>query len=92
VVVAIKVVGLILVIALLTIPIYIAEKLSSSLLAMMVISGLISSVFTLVGLSLSYLYDLTSGATIIMVGAVGLVLFLGLEKLHLRYRKTKNPT
>jgi zinc transport system permease protein len=81
VVVAIKVVGLILVIALLTIPIYIAEKLSSSLISMMIISGLLSSCFTLTGLALSYIYDLTSGATIIMVGAGGLVLFLIGEQL-----------
>lgn len=43
VVIAIKVVGLILVIALLTIPIYIAEKTSSSLASMMFYSGIISS-------------------------------------------------
>jgi len=82
VVVAIKVVGLILVIALLTIPIYIAEKLSSSLLSMMVVSGLLSSLFTLMGLTLSYIYDLTSGATIIMVGASSLLLFLIIERLR----------
>jgi zinc transport system permease protein len=76
VVIAIKVVGLILVIAMLTIPIYIAEKLSSSLLGMMVISGLIATVFTLVGLWFSYTYNLTSGATIILVSAVSLGIFL----------------
>lgn len=85
VVVAIKVVGLILVIALLTIPIYIAEKLSSSLISMMIISGILSSLFTLIGLSLSYIYDLTSGASIIMVGAVGLLIFLGIEKIRSYY-------
>jgi zinc transport system permease protein len=78
IVVAIKVVGLILVIALLTIPIYIAEKVSNSLGSMMFISGVLSSCFTLVGLYLSYSYDLTSGATIIMVSAVGLILFMSI--------------
>jgi zinc transport system permease protein len=82
IVVAIKVVGLILVIALLTIPIYIAEKLSNSLAKMMVLSGFISSFFTLVGLWLSYNYDLTSGASIIMVCAVSLLLFLSWDKLY----------
>jgi len=47
VVVAIKVVGLILVIALLTIPVYIAEKLSNTLFMMMILSGIFSSVFTI---------------------------------------------
>ena len=81
VVIAIKVVGLILVIALLTIPIYIAEKISNSLGAMMIVSGVLSTIFTLAGLFLSYQYDLTSGATIIMVSAISLVIFLSLKKI-----------
>lgn len=81
VVVAIKVVGLILVIALLTIPVYIAEKLSHSLFSMMLLSGLFSSVFTLLGLCFSYEYDVASGASIILVSAGSLFLFLGFSKL-----------
>jgi zinc transport system permease protein len=81
VVVAIKVVGLILVMALLTIPIYIAEKLSNSLAKMMFLSGVISSFFTLVGLWFSYAFDLTSGASIILVSAAGMVIFLNFTKL-----------
>ncbi|DAB34698.1 MAG: zinc transport system permease protein [Sulfurospirillum sp.] len=76
VVIAIKVVGLILVIALLTIPIYIAEKLSSSLYMMMFISSLLSAFFTLTGLIVSYTLNLTSGASIILVSAFCMVLFL----------------
>jgi len=82
VVIAIKVVGLILVIALLTIPIYIAEKLSVSLAKMMILSGVLSSLFTLIGLWLSYNYDLTSGASIIIVSAISLIVFLILEKIR----------
>ncbi len=81
VVVAIKVVGLILVIALLTIPVYIAEKLSHSLFTMMILSGLFSSVFTLFGLWFSYEYDIASGASIILVSATSLFLFLGIKKV-----------
>ncbi len=76
VVIAMKVVGLILVIAMLTIPVYIAERLSSSLFAMMFLSGTIATLFTLTGLWFSYAYDLSSGATIIMVSALSLGLFL----------------
>jgi len=76
VVIAIKVVGLILVIALLTIPIYIAEKLSNSLYRMMIYSSIISSFFTLIGLYISYNFDVTSGAAIILVSAVFLIIFL----------------
>jgi len=76
VVIAIKVVGLILVIAMLTIPVYIAEKLSSSLFSMMFLSGAIATLFTLLGLWFSYTYNLTSGASIIIVSAVSLGTFL----------------
>lgn len=81
VVIAIKVVGLILVIALLTIPIYIAEKLSKSLGMMMCVSGILSSMFTLTGLWFSYQFDLTSGASIILVSAICLSIFLLISKI-----------
>jgi len=74
VVMIIRVVGLILVIALLTIPPFIAEKFTGSLRAMMVISSVLSCLFTLIGLWLSYLLNLTSGATIILVAAGGFLL------------------
>ncbi|ADV45891.1 metal ABC transporter permease [Nitratifractor salsuginis] len=73
VVAAIKVVGLILVIALMTIPTHIAQHHSSTLYGMMIRSALLAALFTLAGLWLSYRYDLTSGACIILVGATGLI-------------------
>lgn len=79
VVMIIRVVGLILVIALLTIPPYIAEKYSGSLFKMMILSASLSSAFTFVGLWLSYAHDLTSGATIIMVGGIGFFISLFLD-------------
>jgi len=75
IVVAIKIVGLILVIALLTIPVYIAQNVASSLKSMMIISSILSSFFTIFGLIISYNYDLTSGATIILVSTLSLILF-----------------
>lgn len=74
VVMIIRVVGLILVIALLTIPPFIAEKLTGSLRAMMAVSSVLSGLFTLIGLWLSYLLNLTSGATIILVAAAGFII------------------
>ncbi len=67
IVMIIRVVGLILVIALLTIPPYIAEKYARSLSMMMLISTLLCCMFTITGLWLSYIFNLTSGSTIIMV-------------------------
>ena len=82
IVIAIKVVGLILVIALLTIPVYMASSISNSLASMMFVSGIFASLFTLLGLAVSYLYDITSGASIIIVSAIVLILFLGVQKLR----------
>lgn len=76
VVMIIRVVGLILVIALLTIPPFIAERRTSSLHVMMIVSTILSAVFTVIGLMLSYALDLTSGASIIAVAAVGFFLSL----------------
>jgi zinc transport system permease protein len=81
IVMIIQVVGLILVIALLTIPPYIAEKFSKSLIQMMGLSSLLSAIFTITGLWLSYALNLTSGATIILVAGVGFLISLGLERL-----------
>lgn len=70
VVATIRVVGLILVIALLTIPPFVAEKFSSNLGVMMILSSVTSAFFTVVGLWLSFTYNLTSGASIILVATL----------------------
>lgn len=76
IVLVIQVVGLILVIALLTIPPFIIEKHVKSLARMMIGSSLLGALFTFVGLWLSYTYDLTSGASIILVAGAGFFLSL----------------
>lgn len=70
VVAAIKAVGLILVIALLTIPTYLAESFASRLSSMMIISSILATIFTILGLVVSYMYDISSGASIIIVAVV----------------------
>jgi zinc transport system permease protein len=80
IVLVIQVVGLILVIALLTIPPFIVEKHAKSLLQMMVGSSLLGALFTVVGLWLSYQYDLTSGATIILVSGGAFIISLLIER------------
>ena len=81
VVMIIRIVGLILVIALLTIPPYIAEKYSASLRTMMFLSFFLSCFFTTAGLWISYVFNLTSGATIIMVAGVCFFISLFFEFL-----------
>jgi zinc transport system permease protein len=67
VVVLIRVVGLILVIALFTIPASIAELFTRKLSRIMIVSCFLGVAFTMSGLFLSYFFNLTSGATIILV-------------------------
>jgi len=71
VVMVIRVVGLILVMALLTIPPFMAERRARSLAGMMLLSACLSAVFCVAGLYLSYALDLTSGASIIAVACLG---------------------
>lgn len=69
VVVLIKIVGIILVIALLTIPGAIGRQHSSSLKGIMALAILLGGAFVLVGLVVSYQLNIPSGATIILAAA-----------------------
>lgn len=88
IVLVIRVVGLILVIALLTIPPFIVEKYARSMVQMMVGSSLLGAIFTIVGLWLSYAYDLTSGASIILVSGVAFLISLLVDGLGLFSKKS----
>jgi zinc transport system permease protein len=74
VVVLIKVVGIILVIALLTIPAALAREYTYNLNWMMGIAVILGIILTLMGLGLSYIYNLSSGATIVLVLGVAFIL------------------
>ena len=87
IVMVIQVVGLILVIALLTIPPFIVEKYAKSLFQMMVGSSLLGAVFTISGLWLSYAFNLTSGASIIMVAGITFFLFFLTDRLIISNRR-----
>jgi zinc transport system permease protein len=67
VVVLIKVVGVILLIALFTIPAAISKQYTYNLKNLMVLATILGIVLTTVGLILSYIFNLASGATIVMV-------------------------
>jgi len=67
VVLLIQVVGLILVIALLTLPAAIAVQYQNSLIRIMAVAIVLGAVFTSAGLAISYQPDLPAGATIILV-------------------------
>ncbi len=87
VVMVMQVVGLIMVIALLTIPAAIAGQFVQDLKQMMLYSSYLGIIFTTVGLWLSYIWDLTSGATIILVSGttyLGTLVFKAFSKRLLK--------
>jgi zinc transport system permease protein len=69
VIMLIRVVGVILVMALLTIPAAISEIFTKRLIQMMAGATALSLLFTLLGLWLSYVTNLPSGATIVILAA-----------------------
>jgi len=80
VVALIRVVGVILVIALLTMPAAISRRFSARMHGMIVRSVALSAILTFCGLLLAYLFNLPSGATIVLVSACVFILsciFLG---------------
>ncbi len=78
IVMSIRSVGLILVIALFSIPPFIAEKFVADFRVMMAVSGFLGFIFSLSGLYLSYHFDISATAAIILVAATafsGVILF-----------------
>jgi zinc transport system permease protein len=81
VVMMMRVVGLIMVIALLTIPAAISGQFVRDMRKMMVLASCLGMVFTTVGLWFSYSLNLTSGATIILVAGTVYLLSATLQPL-----------
>jgi len=84
VVVLIRVVGMILVIALLTFPAAMARLFTYDMKKMMILSVIFGFLFTLGGLWISYELNLPSGATIILLGGVVLGLAFGVSRLFIK--------
>lgn len=82
----IQVVGLILVIALLTIPAAIASQYVNSVAKMILVAIVLGIVFISVGLGISYQTNLPSGATIILFASLVFLLATGLRKLIMKAR------
>ncbi len=93
VMVLIRLVGAILLIALLTIPAVIARQFTHRLRNMMIIASFVSAIFTSAGLIISYYLSWPSGATIVLLLSGGF-LFISQVKRFLadrkKYRKNEN--
>ena len=86
VVMVMRVVGLILVIAMLTMPAAISAHFVEGIRRMMVLASALGAVFMMAGLWLSYFLDLTSGATIILFSGTAYLLTVALRPLIRRTR------
>jgi len=82
IVTVIRVVGIVLVIALLTIPPAIARYYTTSLSRMMLLSVAIGICLSVAGLFLSYVLDIASGATIILLGSAVLLCVLAVRRMR----------
>jgi zinc transport system permease protein len=82
IVILIRMTGIILVMAMLTIPQNIALRRSKSLASMMVVSSILVLILSYLGFSLAYIFNLSAGATIIMVSI--LIFFLDTVYIYLK--------
>jgi len=82
VVVLIRIVGVVLVIAMLTLPATIAWRFSYKLHQIMLSSTVLSAIFTICGLWLSYILNSASGATIVLVSVAAFILSSTLKPLR----------
>ncbi len=80
IIVLIRVVGIILVIALLTIPATIAKQFTTKFKKLIALSTINAVVLTVIGLWLSYVFDLPSGATIVLLLAFVFMISTGIRK------------
>lgn len=85
VVAMIKVVGIILIIAMLTIPASISRKFTYDIRSMMVLSGFIGGALSFFGLLLSYILNMPSGATIILCMGFAYLLVSGFFSFKNRF-------
>ena len=90
VVVLIRVVGIILVLSLLTAPAAIAGMLSSKLITRITYAILLGTVFCTIGLWISYVMNMASGASIVILSVASYLLAYTVRYLHRRLeRKSK---
>ena len=80
VIMLIQAVGLIMVIALFTLPASIAELFTKDLKRMMLVSSVLGMFFTIIGLFISYCFNLTAGASIVLSACAGYGMAVLLKK------------
>jgi len=74
IVMSVRAIGIILILALFTIPPLIAEKFTKKFYQMMILSSILSAIFIIGGIIISYFYDLAPTPVIVILAAAGLFL------------------
>ncbi|MCA1797260.1 MAG: metal ABC transporter permease [Desulfuromonadaceae bacterium] len=90
VVILIQIVGLILVIAMLTLPAASARLFSTSLALMMLIATLLGGMLTSIGLGLSFTWDLPAGASTAVLSGIAYLVALGAKKMWQARAKSRS--
>ena len=76
IVMSVRAIGIILILALFTIPALIAEKFTKKFYSMMILSGILAFIFMSSGIVISYYYDLSPTPTIVIISAIFLIFSL----------------
>ncbi len=92
VVILLRIVGMILIIALLTIPAALARQFTYDLRKMMILAIVFGALLTFGGLWLSYVLDLASGATIVLLGGAALLSSFGVTRIRKWRTEKRNNT
>ncbi len=87
VVILVRIVGLILVIALLSLPGAISSLFTKKAFNMMIFSTVLAVIFTLGGIYISYQSNLPTGSTIILFSGSAYIISIFLKKILLRFKK-----
>jgi len=76
IVMSVRAIGIILVLALFTIPPLIAEKFTGKFYKMIILSGILAAIFTISGILISAKYDIAPTPAIVIIASLGLFLSL----------------
>lgn len=81
IVMSVRAIGIILILALFTIPALIAEKFTKKFYFMMTVSGILAAVFMLGGILISYYFDISPTPAIVLIASIALMLSMLNKKL-----------
>ena len=76
IVMSVRAIGIILILALFTIPALIAERFTKKFFSMMILSGILALIFMISGILISFYYDISPTPTIVIISSIALLLSL----------------